>query len=238
MGTAKAAAVALVSAQVCLAAGLAARWQERPGRHVGIVCLGLLACLPLCCLTASAEPLRTELSTALPSLVDPDLEAEGSRRLLYSHLEWVPPLDAQPPGGGAPALFAGVNYTKWTLFSDMTVADHGRIMLVTQIMDPSAALSGHCPQYTYIDLLPPLDGTRDLQSANVFPYGKAVWDSLLEPIVFTQGGLFKLCFSPGGTFGIGDGELVPNAFYRYRVYGARELAASRAQSDRMHAYIE
>jgi hypothetical protein len=111
--------------------------------------------------------------------------------------------------------------------------------MVKPTMNPSSALAGHCmlDYYGYIDVLPPLNGT------GTFPDRR--WNSPpKDPIKFTQGGEFKLCWSEQGKFGIGDGWIIPFPNYILRVFGAIDdcsmyswcLASRRFFCMQIHAY--
>lgn len=142
----------------------------------------------------------------------------------YSNLTWHPPLDASPPGAiGSACLYAGTNYTMWRIETDVNMTDGGRLRLVRPDLQTPGAPAGHClrPEYNFVDVLPPLDGSRTFQGN-----GTAVWYD--GGIYFPQGGLFKLCYSPLGTFAdpllkaLGDAALVPNGFTTFRVLGAQD----------------
>ena len=49
-----------------------------------------------------------------------------------------------PPGGGAPALFAGTNYTRWKLLSTNPVTNTGRLRLCSSLCSSAAAILMCC----------------------------------------------------------------------------------------------
>jgi hypothetical protein len=185
---------------------------------------GILSVAWLACRLADGAGVPNTSVAAPPRRLDewPQDEPDGEsgappRHLSWLGIDWVPPIEMNPAGGGPPTLYAGANYTRWELISSSEVMGGGRLLMVWPDVDPSAALAGHCPMYTYIDTLTPLDGQALIPNSTAG--FSAVWTNGLQ---FSQGGVFKLCFSPQGTFDIGDGNIVPYDTATYRVYGAMD----------------
>lgn len=144
-------------------------------------------------------------------------EEERRRRLvaLNATIIWEPPIDDEPAGGGPPTLYAGTNYTSWKIITDSPVTASGRLVMINTSIHYSGAQAGYClaDLYYILDKLPPLDASIVMPGTNnTVEYRGG--------IIFSQGGTVKLCWSPGGTFGIGDGHLVPQKESTYRIFGA------------------
>eukprot|EP00931_Biecheleriopsis_adriatica_P048501 TRINITY_DN28018_c0_g1_i1.p1 TRINITY_DN28018_c0_g1~~TRINITY_DN28018_c0_g1_i1.p1 ORF type:complete len:3899 (-),score=525.31 TRINITY_DN28018_c0_g1_i1:23-11719(-) len=145
--------------------------------------------------------------------------------IYYNNLTWVPPLDLSPPGAfGGPCLYAGTNYTSWRINASSNMSDGGRLRLVRPDLQPPGAPAGHClrEEFNYIDILPPLDGSVEFEGG-----GTEAW--YYGGIYFAQGGQYKLCFSPRGTFAdpeipgaLGDASIVPDGYTEFRVLGVQD----------------
>jgi len=172
-------------------------------------------------LAALLFPLVVVLGTDYAD-AEADLDEEGhvqQRELvaLDSTISWEPPLHNTPAGGGPETLYAGTNYTSWKIITNTAVTALGRLVMVNTSLHYSGAQSGHCLSdlYFILDKLPPLDGSIVMPGAgNTVEYTGG--------IIFSQGGTVKLCWSPEGTFGIGDGSLVAKQTSTYRIYGATD----------------